>query len=325
MTESLLPPPSYKDRRGGLIAFGIISILMGLGCALLVPVMVLSQLASAKMTGMTTPWRFILPGVGLYGGLAVTLIWLGIGSIQCRRWARDLLLILGWGWLLVGLMALLVMGFVMPRIFAHPPAGAAAPPEVIIRVMMITAMVIMSVFMVALPGSLVLFYRSRHVRATCEARDPVRRWTDACPLPVLGLSLMLGYGALCILMLPLFNGVMPFFGRFISGAPGMAMALALSVVWGWSAWAVYRLQPAAWWTVLGVMTVMAMSTLLTFGRVDIMEMYQVMGYPEEQIKLMRQFDFLKGSSMQLLSVSGFVPVLGFLIWVRKYFDRPAAA
>ena len=63
------------------------------------------------------------------------------------------------------------------------------------------------------------FYNSRHVKATCERRDPATRWTDACPLPVLGFCLWLLLGVPMLLIMPLAgHGVMPFFGIFLSAA-----------------------------------------------------------------------------------------------------------
>ena len=37
------------------------------------------------------------------------------------------------------------------------------------------------VIYIVIPGVAVLFYRSPHVKHTCEVRDPVERWTDRCP------------------------------------------------------------------------------------------------------------------------------------------------
>ena len=54
---------------------------------------------------------------------------------------------------------------------------------------MVIALLFLGVFFVILPAVWIFFYKSRQVKATCEARDPVARWTDACPLPVLALCL----------------------------------------------------------------------------------------------------------------------------------------
>jgi len=71
-------------------------------------------------------------------------------------------------------------------------------PEAARTVAMIVALGFMGLLFIVLPGGLILVYQSRHTKATCEARDPVPRWTDACPLPVLALSLMLGFGVVLV-------------------------------------------------------------------------------------------------------------------------------
>ena len=80
----------YKDRSAGLIVFGILTILLGCLAGLFVPLMLVGQAASARATSAPAPLSAILPAVLLYGILAVALVWLGIGSIMARRWARAL-------------------------------------------------------------------------------------------------------------------------------------------------------------------------------------------------------------------------------------------
>jgi hypothetical protein len=56
--------------------------------------------------------------------LAVALIWLGIGSIKARRWARALLLIFSWSWLVMGVCMTAVMPFFMAKVMANLPPNA---------------------------------------------------------------------------------------------------------------------------------------------------------------------------------------------------------
>ncbi len=188
---------------------------------------------------------------------------------------------------------------------------------------MVISLVFMSILLVVIPGVLVFFYSSRHVRATCESRDPFPRWTDGCPLPALGLSLWLGLGALTMLTLPLTtNGVVPLFGKLLSGFGGSFVCLAIACLFGYSAWAAYRLRIVGWWIVLFTICVMSASAWMTFTRIDLLEMYRLMGYPEQQIEMMKQFSFLQGSLMACLSLAGVIPMLGFLLFVRRYFRNP---
>src|SRR6185312_5588971 len=75
--------------------------------------------------------------------------------------------------------------------------------------MLFTKMIIavaMLVFYGLIPGTMVLFYGSQNVRLTCEHHDPVIRWTDRCPPPVLGACLVHAFGILYLLPIGQFSG-----------------------------------------------------------------------------------------------------------------------
>ena len=317
-----VPSPEFKDRRGGLIGFGILLIIVGCVCALFVPLMLFGQTMAARTTGAAADYRTILPAVAMYGGLAVLFVWLGIGSIKARRWARALVLILAWMWLLTGVISVGFMIAFLPRMLAAPPPGGPPMAAGVQAVVMVVMVGFMSVCFIVVPGLLVLFYRNPHVQATCEAHDPVTRWTDACPLPVLGLSLVLGCGAVSMLpMLVAYHNVAPCFGRFVTGVPGAGIILGMIALWSYCAWATYRLKPVGWWAIVIGFSLMMVSALLTFARVDLMEMYRLAGYPEQQIKQIQQLNFFTGRNMALCMAFGALPCFGYLVWVKKYFRQ----
>ena len=323
------PPPvpptaDFKDRQGGLIGFGILVIIIGCLCALFVPLMILGQTMSARTTGTGSGLRMMFPAIITYAALAVVFIWLGIGSTMARRWARALLLIIAWVWLLTGVFMEFVMAVFLPKMFAHMPSGGQPMPDAVKVVAIIVALGVTAVMFIILPGLLVLFYRSPHVKATCETRDPVTRWTDACPLPVLALSLFLGYGALwMVFMLVAYHAVMPFFGYLLSGLPGGILILAIIALWAYCAWAIYHLKADGWWITLIAFGAVLVSAVLTFARIDLMDMYRLMGYPEQQVEQMQQFTFLTGRNMLILMCMSSLPFLVFLLYVKRYFRRAA--
>src|SRR5208283_4838121 len=91
--ESTPSPPPHTDRSAGLIVFGILTILLGCLAGLFVLLILVGAAASAKATSAPATFSTILPAISIYGVLAVALVWLGIGSIMARRWARALLLV----------------------------------------------------------------------------------------------------------------------------------------------------------------------------------------------------------------------------------------
>jgi hypothetical protein len=235
-----------------------------------------------------------------------------------------LLLIFSWSWLIVGVIALAFMIILVPKMMANMPAdpsGKPMPPEVM-TTMLITIGIIFGFIFVLMPAVWTFFYNSRHVKATCEARDPVMRWTDACPLPVLGLCVWLAFSAPMLLITPIIGrGVVPFFGMFLTGVPGGIFCLIMACVWGYAAWALYKLNRTAWWIIFIAMCVMMLSTVLTFSTHDLTEMYHLMGYPESQIAQIEKSGLLAGNRLIWLSAMWMLPFLGYLVFIRKFVFR----
>lgn len=323
------PPsrPPYTDRSGALAAFGVVQILIALGCLALVAFVV-------GMAGVMARRGVVLPSGARPMGLrqaalssavylfaAVAFAWLGAGSILARRWARTLTLILAWFWLVTGVFTLLATLLLLtgPGIFAIAVPGTQGPGGVFV---LGCVGVFLFLFFVLLPGVFVLFYRSPDVRATCEARDPVVRWTDRCPAPVLALSLAFAVNVIYFPLSLFYGSVFPVFGVFLSGLPGIGLRLALAVICGMIAVGLYRLQPTAWWCVLGVWIVGFASAAVTFrSPANWRELYRQMGFPPEQVETSAQLlsHMLTNGKMLALLVAGLVAALSYLLWIRRYF------
>jgi hypothetical protein len=325
------PSSSYKDRSTGLIVFGILTLLLGGLCALFVLLMLIGQAAAARTNPSPAGAAAILPGMILYGGLAVAMVWLGIGSIMARRWARALLLIFSWIWLIAGLAGSMVMAFTMPQVLAQQPTAGATPgnpatPPVPIGAVMAGMLLFLGVFFILCPLIWIFFYKSPNVKATCEARDPVTRWTDACPLPVLALCLWLVFTVPMLLLMPIVgHGVTPFFGMFLTGLTGSFLCLLMAAVWAYAACLLFKLDVRGWWLILIASLLMFVSSLLTYGRHDMIEAYRLMGYPEVQIEQIQKTGMLTGHRMNWITLFCAVPFLAYILFVKKYFGPKAPA
>ena len=329
-----VPRAPYKDRRVGLILFGILEVLIGLFFLLAMAFGALGSAMAGSMAG-TLPLeqqaalapRAMLPSLVFDLLLAVYFIWLGIGSMTARRWARALLLVSAWIWLVAGVIACLALLVVFPDLLGRAlesggaAAAAGAAGMAVVRGCLGAVLVF---FYFLLPLFLVLFYRSPHVKATCEACDPRVRWTDRCPTPVLGLSLVLGLGAVGVLVTALY-GVLPVFGRIVTGPPAAALAVLLALVLAALARAAYLLRPWAWWGVLGLLLVSAASSLMTLGSsISWTELYRDMGLPAAQIERLGLDRMLADPRLFWFDFVVLAASLIFLLRVRRWF-RPAAA
>jgi hypothetical protein len=329
MTESFAPLQiEYRDRRAGLIVFGVLTGLIGCLLALFVPLIIWAQEIAARTSHVPANPQATITASVVCGLFAVVFIWLGIGSILARRWARALLLIFSWTWLAIGIVSMVYLAFLLPQVMAvvnsNVPPGRAEIPQGLKTTIMVVQGIFSLVLYVILPGIWVLFYRSKNVKTTCEVRDPVPRWTDRCPLPVLAVAIWAACTGAAMLLFPLlYRGILPFFGVFLSGIWGTVVCLVIAALWGYSARAIYRLEWSGWWIVTVGICLLSLSAFITYSRHDLSELYRMMGYPEEQIAQLQPFTTaFKGPMLAWSTLIMTVPFVGYLVYVRKFFTRP---
>jgi len=250
--------------------------------------------------------------------LAVWFIWMGIGSIKARRWARALLLVSSWLWLICGVGGLIFMLFFLSNIYDRTGKNAQMPPAAVL-IMKFVMIGFMTVFYVVIPAVFVLFYKSKNVKATCEFRDSQVRWTDKCPLPVLAVSFIFGLWAVSMLFMGLHRWTIPFFGFILSGMTGASVSLVAMLLYLYVAWGTYKLNIRAWWCSVLLIIAWALSTVITFSRVSIWDLYEKMGFPEQQLEIMRNSGISQSPIMPLFLGIWFLGLLGYLLYTRRYF------
>ena len=321
--EETLESSDFKDRKTGLVVFGILQIIFGGFCALMVPLMIFGMIASAVLDNSgAAPMSLsmMIPGVLLYVLVAVWFICMGIGSVKARRWARALVLVSSWLWLISGIGGLIFILLLMPDMYEKMGENGQMPPEVA-RIMTYVMTGFMTVFYAIIPAVLVLFYGSKNVKATCEFRDPRVRWTDKCPLPVLALSLMFGFWVVSMPFTVCYGCAIPFFGSILTGLSGAGVVLLVMLLAGYVAWGTYRLSINAWWCAVLLVTAWASSAAITFSRVSILDFYEKMNFPEQQLDTMKQFS-ISQDYMVLFLVLWAAAFIGYLLYTRRYFVRP---
>ncbi|MGH9455036.1 MAG: hypothetical protein ACRD2O_13815, partial [Terriglobia bacterium] len=83
-------------------------------------------ISAAQLWAGILPWHLPIPSASdkvfafiFYGGLGLWLFVIGIGSIQCRNWARIAMLVVSGVWLGVGAVSTLFISFLIPKIMQH--------------------------------------------------------------------------------------------------------------------------------------------------------------------------------------------------------------
>jgi hypothetical protein len=326
--------PVYKDRGTGLVVFGVFQIILGLLAALMVPFVVLGAFMSRLAPGGAMRPGQVLSGVATYAFAAAALLALGIGSVRMKRWARALTLVTSWYWLIMGALVTVLVTAVLPvtmrGVLAQmKQSGPNAPsPEMstgIMAVMLTVVIVFMAFFLVVVPIAFVVFYGRKDVAETCRRRDPVERWTDRTPLPVLGASVALFTGAVYMLLVGLTTPLFPFFGRYLTGIPAATCFVVLGALDFYLAIALFRLQTTGWWIAIFAAPVRMLSMILTYRKADLMQAYSKMGLSDAQLQMLNSSPMFRGHIILWWGLVSMVLFFGYLLWLKRYFKAPAPA
>jgi len=308
------PPPvnssvgPYRDRRTALLIAGVLEILLGVGAWLIVGLMIFAaSMVTAQGAGSKGS---MIPGIAVYGIAGLVFVMLGVGSIRARRWARALWLVVSSFWLIGGVLAAAVVALLMASV-----AGVES-------ILLIAILSFFAVFMIGLPASLLAFYRSPHVKATCEAAAPEPCWTDGCPLPVLGAAL---WFASMTLTLPwmgwLYGGLYPFFGHFVRGAAGHGLWMVSGLLSGIATYGIYRRIHTLW--LLGLVLVLGqgISATVTYAVVDPKELFAAMGIEGAALEQIERMGMIRPSYMIGSVAAAILPMVGLLLWARACFPK----
>jgi len=325
-------PPAYRDRKTGLLICGVVQIILGLLAALMVPFVVLGAFMSRLSPGgAMRPGQFV-SSIATYALIAAVFVALGIGSVQAKRWGRALTLVTSWYWLILGTLGTVALTAVLPvamrgalkQVQQNSSDAPATDITTGVMAVIITLMIVFfTVFLVLLPIAFVVFYRREDVELTCRHRDPVKRWTDRTPLPVLGASLAFFVGSLYTLLLAATSPLLPLFGHYLTGLPAAGCLVLLAGLDLYLAIALFRLQSSGWWIAVIAAPLRMSATSFSYSRSGLMQAYAKMGWSDAQLQMLNSNPIFH--SRIFLGV-GVIMMLGFfayLLWLKRYFTTPA--
>jgi hypothetical protein len=317
-TRQSSPEPEIRDRSSALIIVGSIEILLGIGCALLIPLSLLAVSVTGSLGASGAETRSIGAMMALYGVAAAVFVWIGVGTIRARRWAREVMLSLSWIWLVTGVCSLAVSGWMLPVLLSDLGGGSGYPTGFMSLVLVATVAVLGFLYVV-LPGAFILFYRSRHVAETCQKRDPKPQWTDGLSRRLLTLTILWVMLAASVLVMPAYGWVVPFFGFIVKGASGFGIwavffGCCLLLAWGTS-----RSASWAWTGAIGLTILAAVSSLVTFAKVDLVDFVPAMGLSAEQESMFAGVLAIDRWLVVVLWIAVWGSFLAYLLTVRDCF------
>jgi len=331
MTPSLPATPTapYPDRRGWLIAFGVVEILIAAFSLLVLALQVFAVLSlhpeSLPQQGSLSPTAALAIGAVFYGLIAALFLTVGVGSIRCENWARIAMLVVSGLWLGFGILGTLIVSLMLPTILRQQ-AGIPLEGRHLVVTMIFG---VMGFFMIVMPAVFLIFYSRKSVKATCLRAEhvPASAGTETSrgktPVAVIVLAVWQGLGALAVLAYPIVRAAVVF-GLVLRGPLALGVLLTNSVLSGYAAWSIYRRRFAGWAVALCMTVFWAASGVTTLARCDMLQLFREMGWSEQQLRIYRQFP-------QMLTIMWgaclvvFVVLLVFILYCKRYFSRAEQA
>ena len=326
-------PVTYRDRGTELVIFGVGQIILGLLAALMVPFVILGAFMSRLAPGGALPPRQYVSGVATYAFVAAVLVMLGIGSVQMKRWARALTVVTSWYWLIAGSFGVVMLTAVLPvtmrRAMTQAQQTTSAPPvdmtTGVMAVIITLVIVVFTFFLILVPIAFLIFYRRSDVEMTCRYRDPVERWTDRAPLPVLGASVAFFAGSIYNLMLGLTTPMFPLFSHYLTGIPATGCLVVLAALDLYLATALFRLQPIAWWIAIFATPVRMLAIATSYSKAGLIQAYSKLGWSDAQMQMLNSSPIFQSRIVLWWGVLFMLAFLGYLLWLQRYFKTPAAS
>jgi hypothetical protein len=248
--------PLAKSRRGLLIAFGVVALLIA-GVAVVavgLSAYTLSRLATIGRVPMP-PEMIAALGAGYLAALfaAAGIGWGGVGMIRCRRWVQPAGQAMASLALALGLFSieLATVEFAIEEGANSDEAGIFAA---VISLMFFIGLV--------LPASFLVLFLGENVRRTLEHYDPYPVWTDRFTRPVLVTCVWAFFLGL-IAMTWAGGRHIHFFGRYLTDWRVVAVAMTWAALLFATAAACAARRPIAWWLALTACALFPTSVLLT--------------------------------------------------------------
>jgi hypothetical protein len=313
VTAAPEPPPNpfiaaAQSRRGLLALFGLIEILIGAASFGLLCVMLILWVFASRLPPDQVPMlgttNLVLSAL-LYAGSAAFFVVMGVGTIYARRWARAVMLIVAWPWLL-NMVAFLIFLVVMLRPLMaqiQDAAGAPVSPAILIAIPLG-----LCVFLTILPLAFIIFYTRPGVRHAFETTDRNPCWTDGRPPSVLAMALIMWIVAGGCLA-GVFYGAFALFGTMLIGAPAVVAGVAAAGVCAWLGLGLYRMSFTGWWANLGFAVLLHLSWWMTLSRLGLERILGTAQHDPERMQALRQ------SGLTALFESPWLVLLSALIWI----------
>jgi hypothetical protein len=256
----------------------------------------------------------VVQNLGYYLVAAICLP-LGIGHIQLRRWALTLTRLYAWFWLGAGLLLIANSILLIPSVLKLD----LERDIVITRVTVIG--LAMLITLVILPLFVLWIYKGNKVRSVFEEHDPNLYWTERYPFPLLALLLLYLIIIVVMHIAMFFQALFPLFGRILLGRQpvyllSFCVVITIGLIYG-----IARVKIWAWWGSLVYISLLTISSAMSFSRHSFYEIIVLMNLPVYEMEFLDRMLLVHDFHLVGLVSAPLLIALGLLVYSKRYFGK----
>ena len=248
-----------------------------------------------------------------YYALAAICLPAGIGHVKLRRWGYTLTHLYLWFWLGAGIWLALCL------IMLIPPAMKLDLSREVLFGRMALAGVFAFIVLILLPLLVLRFYRGEKVRAAFEQHDPNPYWTERTPFPVLALLLLFAILIVGLHAAIFIQCIFPMFGLVLLGRQAVPWIALCILIVGVLMYGTARLKRWAWWGSAAFLSLLTLSTVLSFSRLRFYDIILKMDLPAYEMDFLDRMVLLHDYSLAGLFAIPLLAALGLVIASKRYF------
>jgi hypothetical protein len=254
----------------------------------------------------------VVQNLGYYV-IAALFLPVGIGHVKIRRWALTLTQLYLWFWLGAGLLFFGHFVWLIPAVLKLD----IARDTMTLRLSVVGSFSFL--FLVSLPSLALWFYRSEKVKSVFKEHDPNNYWTERYPFPLLALLLLYIITILVLHLAIFFQSLFPVFGQIMLGRPAVYIISFCILILGFLIYGTVRLKKWAWWGALGFVSLLTISTLLSFAGKQFYDIVMLMSLPAYELEFLGNMPLLQDVPVLGLFSMPLLAALGLVIYSRRNF------
>jgi hypothetical protein len=167
------------------------------------------------------------------------------------------------------------------------------------------------------------FYKSAKVRTVFEAHDPNLYWTERYPFPLLAVLLLFLISIIVLHIAMFFQAMFPMFGRISLGRDSVYILALCSLIFVVLIYGIARLKLWAWWGSLVYVSLLTVSSVMTFSRYRFYDIVQMMNLPAYELEFINKMLLIHDYRLVGLITVPLLAALILLIYSRQYFLKDA--